>query len=1036
MLFESIHRRGVCRVSSILAAVLVLPFATSSAFAQDEANDDEEIDEVVVTGSQIKGARISDALAVSVISAQDIEIMGVESGDELLDMIPEMGQNFFSESDTAGGVNAARGDVGAINMRNLGTGNTLVLLNGRRMVNMATYQTESVGGSFAPVNSVNSNHLPVYGVERIEVLRDGASAIYGADAVAGVLNTVLKDDFEGFTIRARYSDYDNLPRNDEALSMEWGKAFNGGATHVGVFARHYRRDRVSSLDDERWSNADFRSRLPEGTSEEISDEFLNSSSNSFWGRFDVVPGLGGRGRDHSLEVERVTDTSGEFELFPVGHPDCASTYFDLGNGNCMREDSSSRGVRYNTNGEEFGRDLLSDLERTTVNGYINHEFDSGLEIFSDFYYYNSATVRINDPNIDLSSVPLRVGASNYYNPLGRASIPGHPDGNNRLPDPTGEIYADVPDEGYELRMDLYRFAELPRITDNDGEATRVVAGLRGIVGDWDWESAVTWSEATRDEVTHNRISNTLMNQALFDPTPAAYNPFSAGVDSNIERALIDVYRNGRSTLSMFDAKFSNPELFEMPAGPVGFLAGFEYRRETYDDDRDPRLDGTIRFMRESDPVGSPGVFDIEGDFEGDTYPLTSDVMRSSPTPDGRGNRTTNSLFTELQVPLLDTLDLQLALRYEDFDDIGDTTVGKIAFGWRPVEQLLFRGSWSQAFRAPSLITINEEFVARSNTLNDWGCFYGVQQGTLDEDTYSSCDYGIQRQAVGSKALVPEESTNTSIGMVFDAAEDLTLTVDFWTIEKDDTIGLFGEENHILYDLILRLEAGTGDCASVQGNPDVVRLPHDTDDQDLIDGFMAAGLCPLGEVDFVSDRYTNLDTRELRGFDVGIYYDLDTSIGLFNFRYNGAFYEKFEQTASDELTVAVQEAKEADPTLGFPLIGIGDLLGIDGNQKSRHSASVSWVRSNWSAGITGVRISNFDEIGNDDNSTPWQIPSMTTYNAKIDYSFDIGDVDTRVRLGINNISDARAPLADESFGFFKDAHRDWGRNVYLDLRMSF
>ena len=143
---------------SVLSAIVLLLASSWSVQAQ-EAEEEEILDEVTVTGTQIKGARISDALAVSVISSEDIEILGVESGDELIDMIPELGQNFFSETDTAGGVNAARGDVGAINMRNLGTGNTLVLLNGRRMVNMATYQTEEVGGSFVPVNSVNSNHI-------------------------------------------------------------------------------------------------------------------------------------------------------------------------------------------------------------------------------------------------------------------------------------------------------------------------------------------------------------------------------------------------------------------------------------------------------------------------------------------------------------------------------------------------------------------------------------------------------------------------------------------------------------------------------------------------------------------------------------------------------------------------------------------------------------------------------------------------------------------------------------------------------------
>ena len=276
-----------------------IAFGSASAIAQDE-EDDDEIEEIVTVGTQIKGANISAALAVTVVSAEDIEILGIESGDELLDMIPEMGQNFFSESDTAGGVNAARGDVGAINMRNLGTGNTLVLLNGRRIVNMAGYQTEEVGGSFVPVNSVNSNHIPVNGLQRVEVLRDGASAIYGADAVAGVVNTVLKDDFEGFTISMRVSDYDNLPRNDEALSLEWGTSLNGGATHVGVFARHYRRDSVNSKDDPRWENADFRYRFDEDSPYATSTQFRNDSANSYWGRFDVTTSLGST---HSLRTE-------------------------------------------------------------------------------------------------------------------------------------------------------------------------------------------------------------------------------------------------------------------------------------------------------------------------------------------------------------------------------------------------------------------------------------------------------------------------------------------------------------------------------------------------------------------------------------------------------------------------------------------------------------------------------------------------------------------------------------------------------------
>ena len=980
----------------VLTALIAMLAVSGSALAQDE-EEDEAVDEITVTGTQIKGARISDALAVSVIDSESIEILGVESGDELIDMIPELGQNFLSETATAGGVNAARGDVGAINMRNLGTGNTLVLLNGRRMVNMATYQTEEVGGSFVPVNSVNSNHIPVFGVDRVEVLRDGASAIYGADAVAGVINTVLKDDFEGFTIRARQTEFDHLPRNDMGLSLEWGTNFNGGATHVGVFARYYERGRVNSQDEARWANSDFRYRFDPSSPYATSTIFRNDSINSSFGQYDVLSSLGST---HSLRVNDVTDSSGEFEIFPIGTPECAGGY-DLGYGTCLAEDGQGN-IRYNLN---ENRDLLSELERTTIYGYMNHELDSGAEWFSDFYFYSSDTNRINAPSTDLSAVTLRVGAENYWNPLGPIGSP------NRLPDSI--IGTDVPAGGYELRMDFYRFAEIPRIVNNKGDAYRVLTGIRGTQGDWDIETAILYSKATRDDVTSNRLSNTLIVEALFDPTPAAYNPFSGGANTNIERALIDVYRKGETTLSAWDVKASNPEVFQMPAGPVAFVAGFEYRKETYMDDRDPRLDGTITFT----------------DFEGDTYPLTSDVVNSSPTPDGGGSRRTHSLFAEFAVPLHETLDVQLAGRFEDFDDIGNTTVGKLAFGWRPIDMLLFRGSWSEAFRAPNLITINEAFVARSNTLNDWVCFYGEDQGTLSAD----CDYGIQRQATGSRDLRPEESTNTSIGLVFQPLEGLTFTADFWSIEKEGTIGLFGEENHMLYDLVLRLEAGTSDCSNVQGNPEVVRLPFDPTDTDLVNGYLAAGLCPVGEVDAVTDRYTNLDTRKLDGYDIGLYYTFETGIGMFDLRYNGSFYETFEQTASGELSTAVVAAKEADPTIVYPLVGLGDLLGIDGNQDSRHSAMVSWQNDTFAASIQGFRISSFDEVLSNGDLFP--IPSMTTYNTKFDYRFEVAETDMRVRLGINNVTDERAPLADESFGFFKDAHRDWGRYYYLDLRIS-
>lgn len=983
------------------------PFAVSAfallagsefAVAQD---DDDQIEEITVTGTQIRGANISDALAVSVISSEDIEILGIESGDELLDLIPENGQNFFSETDTAGGVNAARGDVGAFNLRNMGTGNTLVLLNGRRLVNSATYQTEAVGGSFVPVNSVNSNHIPVFGVERVEVLRDGASAIYGADAVAGVVNTVLKDDFEGFTIRLKQAEYDHLPRSDQTISLEWGQDLNGGDTHFGVFASHYMRDRVNSQDEARWANSDFRSRFDPSSPFATATTFRNDSANSLFGQFDVSSSLAS---SHSLRQNDVVDNAGEFEIYPIGDPRCAGG-FDTGYGTCMHEDG--QGVeRFNLN---QNRDLLSELDRTIVYAYLNHQLSADTEIFADAYFYQSSTERVIAPSTQLTAARLRVGPENYYNPLGPCGSP------NRLPDSI--IGTDVPCTGLELRIDNYRWAEAPRIINNDGDAFRVLAGLRGVLGDWDWESAVTYSEATRDDVASNRMSNSLMVEALNDPTPAAYNPFSGGVNSNIERAHVDVFRTGETTLGMFDVKFSNPDFFEMPAGPAGVLFGYELRKEEFDDDRDPRLDGTILFT----------------DFEGETFPETSDVVGSSPTPDTTGDRLTNSVFAELQLPVFETLDVQLALRYEDFDDVGDTTVGKIAFGWRPVDEILFRGSFSTAFRAPNLITVNEGFVARSNTRDDWVCFYGVDQGTLPDDTFGDCDYSMQRQASGSASLVSEESDNYSIGISAEPVENMTVTLDFWSIEKDSTIGLFGEENHVLVDLVTRLDAGTADCANIQGHANVIREAPTTDPVE-VQGFLDAGLCPVGQVTAITDQYANLDTRTIKGHDIGVYYDFDTDIGAFSLKYNGTFYDEYVQEGTSGITASILAAKAANPNIVYPVAGIGNLINFEGNQDEKHSASISWRQGDWGASVSGNKLGDFFDILS--TGQRFEIPSMTTYNFKTDYSFEVGGADTRVRLGINNFTDERAPIADSSFGFFQDAHRDWGRYYYVDLRLQF
>ena len=982
-----------------------LPRATRLAQAEDDRTDEQVLEEVVVTGTQIKGAKISEALSVSVISSGDIEAYGLNSGDELLQAMTEQGQNFQSEAENiSGGVNSVRGDIGAFNLRNMGTGNTLVLLNGRRMVQSAGYQTEEVGGSFVPVNSVNSNEIPVLGVRRVEVLRDGASAIYGADAVAGVVNTVLKHNFDGLTVRARYDSYENTPRDDVRVNIEWGKDFNGGRTNISLFADYYHRDRVGSQDDKRWANADFRWRLPDDSPWASGTSFRNDSIDSLFGQFDMSGSFSG-----------ITDGSGEFETWPIDDPNCQrpeawpinSAMCGLPDGVGRLPDGRAGPYRYNLN---ENRDLSSKLDRYNVFLFLNHEFENGVEAYTELSYYKADTKLYRHPSTTTTGVELVVAADNYYNPFGPLGSP------NRLP---FELIGDKYPDGRDLLMDYYRYAEVPRINDNTAETWRALQGFRGSWGDWDWDGALLWSKATRDDVTHNRISNTLMQEALNDPTPAGYNPFNGGVlTSNIDRALVDVYRKNKTDLKLVDFKVSKNDLFNLPAGPVGFLAGAEWREESYKDDRDPRLDGTIAFTNRS----------------GVTFPYISDVMNSSPSSDSEGDRKTTSLFAELAVPVFSNFDLQLAGRYEHASDYGSYTVPKVAFGWRIFEPLLIRGSWSKAFRAPNLITVNESLVVRTNTIENQVCAYAEIYGGEGAEDELVCSGGVQRRAEGNQNLDPEKSTNTSLGMVWTPIDNLMITLDFWSIKKKDTIGLFGEENATLLDLLLRLEAGTSNCGSVIGNPAIGYGEVDPED---IPYYLAAGVCPIGQTVYIEDNYQNLDTRTVKGHDIGIYYSLDTGLGEWDFTARGTFYDKYEQQAGGAAALLIQAGQEGILPPGFFPEGFSDLIRQDGNQANKYNFRLGWRKNAWAANVSAFYLSSFIQTSLTlSDGTKYVIPSMTTWNASVDYRFDLWKSDTRVRFGVNNFTDERAPLADRYFGYFADAHSDLGRYYYLELRMGF
>ena len=950
---------------------------------------DEEVEEVVVTGSQIKGAKITGVLPVTILSSDDIDAIGPEDGTELMENIAEQGLNYFTEAESdSGGVNSARGDVGAYNLRNMGVGNTLVLLNGRRLVNNAGYQTELLGGDFVPTMSVNSNLIPSNALDRVELLKDGASAIYGADAVAGVVNNVLDTDYTGFEVSFRGNGYDHFDANDERVQIKYGADLNEGRTNISVMFDFYDRDSIAASEDPRWGDSDHRKWIP-SDSLWANDGSFNNRYSGKWAQLDL------RGRtDYS-------DSAGEIQIMPSTDPRCSrSDSIDTGYGTCLGVDTTSlANGEYYINPGQF-RDYRGELERDNTFIFINHELQNGNEFFAELGQYNSDYRRLKEPAGDFSTALLNIGPDYYYtNLLG--------------------INSDNSSSNKNIRIDNWRPDIGPRIINVEKETSRFLVGLRGTTDSgWDWETALLSSKAESEDFTQNRLSNSLLEAGLADSTSNAINIFSSDVKTALAPAIIDVYRNDTSELNSFDFKASNPEIFNMPAGPVAMLVGYEYRKEEYSDDRDPRLDGTIRFT---------------STVTGLTFPFIGDVLGSSPTADTTGERETNSIFAEFIIPITENVESQIALRHEDPDDTDSSTVGKLALGWNVSENVSLRGSFSTSFRVPNLIQKNQLYVTRYGNVDDAvGEYIGGSNSFALDDRYQ-----LQSFRIGNPDLKPEESDNYSLGIVWtpEIVEGLMLTYDSWEIEKENTIVLLGRSNQVVNDLINLINYGPNNC-DAYNNPNVTRDNTFSYDAAELAAFANAGICPVGEALIVRDPYANAATRTISGEDIGLYYDLDTDLGSFKLSINYSETDEFTQEPTAEYAKLVAAQQSGQIPFNITLSGFGDLAGLDGNYVKKTSMKLNYRYGDWGAQISSLKKGDFYQNSETrSDGTKFVIPSMRTVNASVYYNFDIGDNEARIKLAVKNIDDERAPLADRFYGFFADAHQDYGRNYYLDFRLK-
>lgn len=1008
----------------LMGATVLAGLALCGQAAAQTADEGATVDEVVVVGSQIVGAKVTAPVPVTVISADDIEAAAVSSGDDLFRSIPQMGDVSFNSAYLPNSSNSARGDVGSVNLRNLGVGNTLVLLNGRRVV---AHPTSRADENLVPVLTYNTNAIPVSGLKRLEVLRDGAAALYGSDAVAGVVNTVLQDNFDGLQVEAQYGSAEGTHLREAEFNILAGKNWERG--NLSLFLNYTDKSALRAWDQDYTSSSDKRP-LFAGTRFDGATGLDSRATTSSWASLQTVGNVAVR-----QGTTPITSTAGAFHTQPNSFPGCRVT---LGNGNCIDDAAPAtagedRDLRYEA--ATFNTSVMPETQR--FNSFLtgNWELTENVQAFGELGYYSAASRSVQGPTATLSSLPLTIPAANYYNPFGPTVFANGQANPNRLPGLVG-----VGPAGVAVTLRAYSFVDAgPTVVDIDLTQQRYLAGLRGEAMGFRWESALLYSSAKAKDVSDG-ISATLLQRQLGLSTPDAYNPFNGGDPANpsvgdarpstqaaIDAIRIKTQRISTSSLSLADFKVSKVDLFSLPGGDVGFAAGVEWRRETQKDDRDPRLDGTIQF---TDSV--TGI--VYG----------NDLIGSSPSPDTKGSRKVMSAYLEfavpvvspeMGVPLVRNLEFQVAGRYEDFSDVGDVAKPKVAGAWDIFDGLRIRGSWAQGFKAPNLEQINATLVTRSNTRTDWiRCEADLRAGRITAFSACSRSNSTTARRAGNPDLKPEESETWGVGVVAQPRflppqfGNFTFTVDYWNVKQTGIVGLFGEGNALILDYLERVQGRI--------NPNVIRAAPTTDD---IAAFQnTGGLAPAGAVLYVNDQYQNLLPQEARGLDIGVLWNLNTDrFGDFSFNFNAAHLIKFYRSPSPDIAALMAARSAGTINAGTTITGGGDLIRQNGRPEWKWSASATWRYEQFTVGAFTQYVGDVDDTGiRDAAGDPWVVDDQITANAYVQYEFAEGrwTSDTRVRLGVRNLTNEKPPLATS--GYLGELYQPYSRYWYASVRKSF
>jgi len=699
--------------------------ASSSAIAQAKTTADggpdraAPLDEVIVTGSSIKRINGETALPVEVLRRDDIARTGATNTEELFRQISAASSSGATVA--AQGTGNQTGGIATISLRGLGSSRTLVLINGQRS---AVYGGGSIG---VAGNSVDISSIPIAAIERVEILRDGASALYGSDAIAGVVNFILRSSFQGLDLTGMAgTPTQKGGGQQESVSLYGGLGdlvtdrYNAG---IGVNFQHFAPLMGASRA--------FATRYSPGYGNDVTSSFAfpaNVAIPAASGGGTRNPLVPHCGPDSLADVNFPTQCRFDNSPFDSLQPEMNKVSFML-NGHAALSSTS----------QLYTDDSFSQVRTRTTVQPVPLSYQNPLIAGNPYIAYLRNLLATEYPTYNNKAVVPGTGAfllpptSPYY-PTEWAAA------NQIGGQPLNLIYRD--------------FANGPRNTLDSANTLRLVGGIKGDTAGWDYDASLLYSQI---QVTENLESGyPLYSKIMPVLDQGNINPFGPTTDPNALAAAQAATFNGqdfksKTSVTSLNGRVSR-ELVQLPAGPLAAAAGAELRRETFD----------------YDPAPAVQTGDIAGQ-GGNQLPESA-------------SRNVESAYLEFDATLLKGLELDVAGRYDHYQGIGSTVNPKISLRWQPEEWVLLRAAAGKGFRAPSLTDLyaSQATSVTANGTRDW-----IQCPTFNASN-PACSFQFSTVTGGNPHLTPEKSQSFTLGAVFEPLRDLSIELDsFWIYLKNE-----------------------------------------------------------------------------------------------------------------------------------------------------------------------------------------------------------------------------------------------------------